>query len=529
MANESHPEVEEITHDYTAREIIRVLQETISYAAFDGWWSGTRSPFHSALSDVSAEFQDDLDKIPDGPDRMIYVAKKFSEINKGPWHFFDVKDGKLILTLCTVGSPGLEAALLKFSYYQDEIRKREWATSIELDGLLNAAASCFNSVISTYDDSRALHIYSEKGLLHVIDETRHLPGMLLNVEKYNYLRRKVTGFNESHGVPPVQTTIPTGETNTLSKHIVRLLQEIIVDGSQAIYRSQLSKISQINNDDRDDRVSIDADLVPLGDRLITLNGNALFSADPKTRYEVGWKEINDNLQQFALWQEELDGDNDPGMTLDIVQSKLLPLTVGILGKVASFLTFFTLDTRSDTPELHHGYSDIYLEIGNRLAVGGSLPQTTRDKANELDMLLFKLSKKVERLRLQRQLNGLPPASQPQSAKAPAPVIGRSAGPKKAAEPNDSEKVIIRAIKNRMSNERMCAELDRLKRQPLKSWLHDELYRWPGSYTKAWKSTQKAVDKNGRAYLFWHRRISVYKSKVKDKFSRLIESPDHQGD
>jgi len=298
---------------------------------------------------------------------------------------------------------------------------------------------------------------------------------------------------------PNHSATSTNQPDSLSSHIVRLLQEIIVDGSQAIYHSQLSKISQIRNDDRRDRVSIDADLVPLGDQLITLNGNALFSADPKTRYEVGWEEINDNLQQFARWQEELDGDNDPGMALDIVQSKLLPLTVGILWKVASFLRFFTLDTRSDTPEWHDGYSDIDL-IGNRLAVGGSLPPTTRDKANELDMLLFKLSKKVERLNSNMQELLSQPAQQIAGAQIPTTAksntkqkgIPGKPGPKGERTQSRLRRAeIARLDHDQIKDLNACAELKR-KQIPLPSKKLQMIYK--GDWSQYFRSENIAFRK-----------------------------------
>ena len=83
------------------------------------------------VENVSEDFFATLDELPFGPDRIIQVGLKFSEIGKGPRQLFSIENGKLVLTRNSVIATGLETALMKFSYYQDEIQKSECATSIE--------------------------------------------------------------------------------------------------------------------------------------------------------------------------------------------------------------------------------------------------------------------------------------------------------------------------------------------------------------------------------------------------------------
>jgi hypothetical protein len=185
----------------------------------------------------------------------------------------------------------------------------------------------------------------------------------------------------------------------LSSLIVRLLQEIVVERSQQIYEEQSRRLAESTHDIESEEI------ISLGNKLITIKDGLLFSANPQTRYPIGWEGINDKLQQFALWQKEMDGFILTD--LDIIKTKLLFLTDQIIGDVCNFLKFFTLDYRTDTPEFRFGFSGIELSAGGgALNLDARIPQETRDKAHRCNMLIYKLEKIADTIRLREWNNQL---------------------------------------------------------------------------------------------------------------------------
>jgi len=219
-----------------------------------------------------------------------------------------------------------------------------------------------------------------------IDE--HAPAEIqLAVEEFNDLCKQVKEEYDDIRASSVTHTA-SHLPNTLSQRIVRLLQEIIVERSQEIYEEQLSRVrsenAQLGSEEH----------IGLGNRLIILKDNKLFSANPNTRYPIGWEEIDAKITEFNLWHAQIG--SDPETDLNIISKKLLVLTAQIIGDVCDFLKFLTLDDRTDTPEFYFGFSGISPEFEN-IEADASLPKSIRDKCVECNMLLYTLSEKGMRV------------------------------------------------------------------------------------------------------------------------------------
>jgi len=100
---------------------------------------------------------------------------------------------------------------------------------------------------------------------------------------------------------------------------------------------------------------------------------------------------------------------------------------------------------------------------------------------------------------------------------PAPNTPETSATKpktKTREPNKDQQVIIDVMNDGYKGERFCAELDRRGARPRKTWLQEK-YPWPGSYAKAWNT-------RGEARTFWHNKIRIYKSYLKQHFPKRLK-------
>jgi hypothetical protein len=85
---------------------------------------------------------------------------------------------------------------------------------------------------------------------------------------------------------------------------------------------------------------------------------------------------------------------------------------------------------------------------------------------------------------------------------------------KRRDPNEEELKLIEVINEGYSQAQLCIELDLRKMKPRSSW-KDEMYKWPGSYQRAWNT-------KGRAAQYWHRRIITYVQNIKRDFPNKIK-------
>jgi hypothetical protein len=111
------------------------------------------------------------------------------------------------------------------------------------------------------------------------------------------------------------------------------------------------------------------------------------------------------------------------------------------------------------------------------------------------------------------LSALPTNSDTQTAGKPSPKALLSK--KKTHIPNEAEKIIIRAINDGLSEDRLCEFLDLNRVPPRQSWSRDQMYPWPGSYAKAWST-------KGKIAKFWHRKINIYVQNIKRDFADRIK-------
>lgn len=91
------------------------------------------------------------------------------------------------------------------------------------------------------------------------------------------------------------------------------------------------------------------------------------------------------------------------------------------------------------------------------------------------------------------------------------TIARSTKPKrKTSKPNKDQQLIIDVMKEGYTGLAFCEELDQREMPPRKTWLGQDRFPWPGSYKAAWNT-------KGKAKTYWHNKIGIYKSNMKQQF------------
>lgn len=173
------------------------------------------------------------------------------------------------------------------------------------------------------------------------------------------LQLKVEEFND---IIAVEKKIASGSVEGISRQIVCLLKEVIVERAQGIYDSQKNKLSEFEDGE------LQEEHIELGNGLISIQDGKLFSANPHTRYPIGWEELRDLIHEFNLWQTEINESAENNY--NIFKNELLRLTSGIIRAVCHFLTFTRLDTRTDTPDVYFGFAGISAPYG-RIEVDAS--------------------------------------------------------------------------------------------------------------------------------------------------------------
>ncbi len=82
--------------------------------------------------------------------------------------------------------------------------------------------------------------------------------------------------------------------------------------------------------------------------------------------------------------------------------------------------------------------------------------------------------------------------------------------------------MIQSILDGSKLEGMCILLDNHRgpdgrsAQPLAGWL-EGIYEWPGSFVKAYEK------RNRKERIFWHRRFTIYRNKIKKTYLEQIPS------
>jgi hypothetical protein len=321
----------------------------------------------------------------------------------------------------------------------------------------------------------------------------------------------------------------------LAKRIVQLLQEIIIQGAEAIYKAQQELAGpdfmersysgpiltfEVNDSGTLSARRVEFDIA----RQIAIGHPPSVREMAESWPPRQFIEIEEALGQFSYWQERLSADIEED--LYIIQKHLHPTAVLVLCRIRDYSQVFW-------PSPDGSVADLFREseATGELVLRGRVrkPGDVTSCADEYNLAMNRLKREVERKK-RAQFGGVPaagsevqlkpaakmPAEEAKPALAEKRLEPRTQANKKSRVPNGIQKIIIRAINDGLSKDRLCEFLDLNKLPPRKGWLHDQMYTWPGSYSKAWNTKGKTAN-------FWHRKINIYVQNIKRDFPERIKA------